>query len=230
MKAHIAVLAALGLLAGGSAWAADEGAEWIRVVHRQFPISFEIPAQTSLQSGTVFTLASARADDRAEIEVDLFGIRPLPRQLAAIQLAFFWVTEEYLGASRDSLADLRVEIGQPGTVESFLRSVFYGPRGTRDVELRDVGLDFVDGLPARRVSLLRSIAVGTENERTVTGAALVAPVSGSSSLVIIARFHEESTREERDVVFPRVIHSLKIGGSPGRGALQSRALGDDERD
>ena len=120
----------------------DREPEWIHVSHDQFPLSFDITREHSLQRVGVFSMARARSDSDRVIEVDLFGLHPLPHRLAAVQVAFFWVMDRYKGADEQSLAGLHARIQDSETVESFLRAVFYS---RMEVELRDRGARFVDG-------------------------------------------------------------------------------------
>ena len=196
----------------------DREPEWIHVSHDQFPLSFDITREHSLQRVGVFSMARARSDSDRVIEVDLFGLHPLPHRLAAVLVAFFWVMDRYKGADEQSLAGLHARIQDSETVESFLRAVFYS---RMEVELRDRGARFVDGHRGRRISVSRTVARGTSDERVIRGEAVLVAVSPREALVIVGRFDEQATPAERERFFPHVLDSVRIGVT-GEGALHAR--------
>ena len=204
------------LLLGTGAIAADS--EWIRVSHRQFPVSFDLPADASVQRGGVFSLARPRAREGRLIEVDLFGLRSLPGRLSALQFTFFWITDGYRGVQREDLAELHGRVSDAKVTESFLRKALYRQL---DVTLQDDGRSFVDGHLARRLRVRRTVAPGTKDERAIEGAIVLVSVSRSAALCAIARFDPRSTSEER-ALFPRIIDSLQIGEQVDGGSLQAR--------
>ena len=203
------------LLLGAAAIAADS--EWIRVSHRQFPVSFDLPAEASVQRVGIFSLARPRAREGRLIEVDIFGLRPLPGRLSALQFTFFWITDGYRGVEREDLAELSSRLSDAEVTESFLRKALYQQL---DVKLEDGGRSFVDGHLARRMRVRRTVAHGTKDERVIEGAIVLIPVSPSETLCAIARFDERSTAEEQ-ALFPRVVDSLQIGESDQGGSLQA---------
>jgi hypothetical protein len=202
--------------------APSEDVVWMRVLHRQFPIAFDVPEETSVQRVGVFGLGRPRTDERELIEVDIFGLRDLPLNLAAVQFGFFWITEEYAGADASSLPRLRAEIEQGSTSVEFLRDVFYR---NMDVRMRDAGRHYVDGKAGRRIEVERLIARGTRDERSVRGQVVLVPLSESTALAVIARFDETATSEEVSGLFPRVLDSVRIGSSDRPGSLQTRIDG-----
>ena len=209
------LLACCVLLTG----AAPPDLEWIRVRHSQFPIWFELPAETTVQRVAVFGLGNARNTEGRQIEVDIFGLRPLPGRLAAVQFGFFWITQKYEGAKDAGQPTLAEHIGEPEAVEAFLRAVFHR---RMDVRFEDHGTRFVDGHRARRTSLFRTIARGTSDERVVEGEAALVPVSASETLALIVRYDGAATRAERRGVFPRLLDSVQIGEQSEGGSRQAR--------
>ena len=219
LRAGAAALAvSLGLLAPAPTGAE---AEWIHVRHRQFPLAFDVPAETSLQRLGVFTLARVHRDDGRKVEVDFFGIRSLPRGRSAVQFGFYWVTAHYRGVDAERLARLRRDIGRPEAAAGFLREVFLAEL---DVALDDRGRAFVDGHRGRRIALERTVARGTPDERRIQGDLYLVPVAADATLVAIARFDEEATPGERAGLFSRVIDSVEIGLA-GSGSRQARLGG-----
>ena len=213
----------LALLACGALLGAvPSDLEWVRVRHRQFPVSFELPAATTVQRVAVFGLGRARGTDGRQIEVDIFGVRPLPGRLAAVQFGFFWITGQYEGAQAAGQATLPQRIHEPETVETFLSAVFYRHM---EVRLEDRGLRFVDGHKGRSIALFRTLARGTRDERVIEGEAALVPVSASETLAVIVRYDGEATDAERHGVFPRLLDSVQIGGQHKGGSLQARLGG-----
>ena len=167
-----------------------------------------------MRPATLFSLARPRSDDRAWIDVTLFGVRLLEDRAAtvqAVQFGFFWITDEFQGVDARSLAELFGAIDDASRVESFLRGAFYA----RDrVEIEDLGGEFIDRYPARRVAVARTVAAGTRDERRVRGEAVVVPMTRRAALALIVRFDERSTDEERRGIFPRVFRSVRLLDSP----------------
>ena len=188
--------------------------EWIRVAHPDLPLTFEVPEETYVRQVSVFSLAQPRSDDHRRIDVTLFGVRLLADRAAtlqAVQFGFFWVTEEFLGVESETLETLRDEIDAGAGAADFLRRTFYAGQ---DVEIEDLGGEFVDAYPARRLSVSRTVARGTRDERRVRGEAIVVPFSARAALTLIARYDEVSTPSERIHLFPRVFRSVRLGRTP----------------
>lgn len=208
-------LSALALLAcsSGGETVRDE-TPWVRIAHPEFPLTFEVPEETSVRPATLFSLARPRSDDRARIDVTLFGVRLLEDRAAtvqAVQFGFFWVTDEFQGVDGSSLTELLGAIDDGTRVESFLRGAFYA----RDqVEIEDLGGEFIDRYPARRMALARTVAASTRDERQVRGEAIVVPMTRRTALALIVRFDERSTDDERGRIFPRVFRSVRFLDSP----------------
>jgi hypothetical protein len=196
----------------------DPGVEWIHVSHREFPLSFDLPAAATFQRAGDFSLARARTDAKERVQVDIFGVRPLPRRLAAVQFGFYWVTADYDGVDADTMRQVQGSIGQPVMVASFLRSVFFQ---RMDVRLEDRGRRFIDGHLARHTAAFLTVAAGTPDERTIEGEIVLVPISKQTALVAIVRFDPEATDDERTLFFPHVLDSLRIGES-GEGSRQTR--------
>jgi len=213
--ASLTICAALILGAAVTA-ATTADSEWVRVSHRQFPVSFDLPAEASVQRVGIFSLARPRAREGGLIEVDIFGLRPLPGRLSALQFTFFWITDDYRGVEREDLALLNGRVSDATVTEAFLRKALYDQL---DVTLEDDGRTFVDGHLGRRLRVQRTVAAGTKDERAIQGSIVLISVSPSEVLCAIARFDDRSTSEER-ALFPRVIDSLQIGEVEG-GSLQA---------
>ncbi len=196
------------ILALGAMLLLDTVEPWVSVVHRQFPLSFEVPENTSLRRISVFTLARPRTNDLRRIEVDVFGLRPLPGNAAAVQVGFFWVTDDYRGAEAETFEKLATGIRRAGPTAAFLNSVFF--RGL-EVEHIDRGTDLAASRPARRVAIARRVATGTTQERRIDGEVFVVPIDQRSALVVVAHFAPGATPAEREKSFPRLLRSVRIG-------------------
>jgi hypothetical protein len=208
-----AVLLLLVLVVAASAWAEedDPGGPWQRVQHPALPIWFDAPPGTTYQSAAVFSLANPWLDARGRPDFWLFGVRTVSDEghaYKALELAFVWLTEAFAGVEADTLGALPERLGDADAVHALLRAALYTGR---DVELRDLGRDFVGARPARRFGVTVSIARGTRDERSVAGEGALIPVSASAALAVIARFDAEATAEERERMFPRILRSVRIG-------------------
>lgn len=188
-------------------------ADWVRVEHPEYPFSLELPEETAVYRTGKFSLGWPRSRGRERMEFTLFGIRPIPGPRVAyhaLQIAFFWITDDAEGADAATLRTLARRTPEAHQVERFLRAVFYSGMS---VELTDRGSDRVSGHPARRTAVTWQAAGGTPDERPIEGEVILVPVSPLAALVVIARFDAAATSQERNEVFRRILRSVRLRGA-----------------
>jgi hypothetical protein len=177
------------------------------------PIRFALPPETRFWVAPRFSLAPIRSRDGRREDVLVFGVRPVgegPAFRHAVEISFLWITPRIRGADAERLSALHRGIANARSAERFLATVFYFDRP--HVTLREGGLLPVGSRDARRVFVDWRTLVGTPHERRVAGEAVVLPVHPAAVLVVLGRFDEAATREEREIVFPGIVRSIRLQG------------------
>ncbi len=190
----------------------DEPPEgWIRLSHPVHPITFEIPREMRVLVAPAASIGRLKARDGTRNDVLLFVHRPMgeyPRLRHALEVVFLWVTRRAEGVDRDRLAGLWRDLREPEAASAFVREVLYPE--IPYVDLTDEGALRVAGHRARRVAISRRTLPGTPHEREVHGEAVVVQIHPAAALVVLGRFHEEATMEERDVLFSGIVRSVRL--------------------
>ena len=207
----VALLLAIGGpgVSGSSAGEPPEG--WIRVSHPVHPLTFEIPREMRLLVAPAAGLGRVRARNGTRHDVLLFVLRPMgefPRLRHALEVVFLWVTREARGTDRERLAGLGGGLAEVEAAAEFVREVLY--REVPHVSLVDRGPLRVAGQRARRVAVARRTLVGTPHEHRIEGEAVVVEIHPAAALIVLGRFGEEATIEERQIVFPGIVRSIRL--------------------
>lgn len=220
----VASLAALALVGGSLA---ETAGSWTRIQHPEFPVTLDLPSDASFQDVRAFSLGSPRRRDGRPVRITLFGIHPLDEdrlRYNALEIALFWLTTQTAAVEEADLRALPRNLHDARRTETLLRAVLH--RGSARVRLEDRGFELIDGAPARRAKLSRVTAPGTRDERTLRGAVFLIAPSGRSALAVVVRFDEQATEHEREVLLPRIVRSIRFGGSddaPLETLLRSRS-------
>ncbi|MFQ5697508.1 MAG: hypothetical protein ACE5IL_04395 [Myxococcota bacterium] len=194
---------------------------WARVRHPTLPVTLDLPDGASYRQVRSFPLGSPRGRGGRRWEFTLFGVRSLDEagvRYHALEVALFRIGASTRGIEAAELARLSAHIRDPVAVESLLRRVLYA--SSPAVHLRDLGLEFVDGLAARRFEVDRIVARGTAAERPIEGEVVLIPLDRSSAMIVSARFDPKATPRERKVLFLRILRSIRLDAHPG-GDLQA---------
>jgi hypothetical protein len=216
-----AVLVASCVVAGGCFW--DEssvffipdlwvGAEppskvWRRIRHPQLPVSFELPENyaTPIDPQTLWLVKPEPLDAPNET-VETWGIRPVTRGLVnhAIELMFVVITE------RDRFDPALVrQLSQPRPASEALLDFFRAalePKRHRVLELSEPRPWALASCSAARLRV-RWIP---PSAYTHVHEILVAPVPGMGVLVADATVFERASDEERNVIAPRILDSVRV--------------------
>lgn len=190
---------------------------WVRIRHPQLPLSLELPNRTAIEQVRRFPLAPMLLRDGRRPVITLFGIRPAgsePDGAHSAEIAVLWLTPAFEGVEPAWLAALSERIKDPAYVARGLRQALY--RRIPKVILADAGDDFVDGRPARRLSVSRRLRVKPGYPVQIPGKIVVVPVRPDAALVIVAQFDRASGPAERADLLDRVAGSLELGawGTP----------------
>jgi hypothetical protein len=113
-------------------------------------------------------------------------------------------------ADAAQLSALQRDIDHARSAERFLSSVFYPDRP--HVTLREGELLRVGNRAARQVLIDWRTLAGTRHERRLRAEAVVLPVHPAAVLVVLGRFEESATTEERETLFPRIVRSIRLQG------------------
>jgi hypothetical protein len=163
------------------------------------------------------------------LEVLKFGIRGVSfgdGVLYALEVAFFRVTAANVGVEERQLGLLHSHIERPEVAQELFRRAFLdhlAPSGVPNARFRDLGAATIDGRPARGFHGERRVSWRVEAGRIVPCEdcaygdyeIYVVPLDARAALVVWARFLAE-TPEERRVVFPRILRSIRIESAPER--------------
>jgi hypothetical protein len=227
MRALRIAVASLAALALAAVSLAETRESWTRIQHPEIPVTLDLPDDASFQDVRAFSLGSPRRRDGRPVRITLFGIRPLDEnrlRYNALEVALFWLTPQTAAVEEADLHALPRNLHDARRTEAFLRAVLH--RGSSRTRFEDRGFELIDGAPARRATLSRVTAPGTRDERTIEGAVFLIAPSGSSALAVVVRFDEQATEHEREVLLPRIVHSIRFGDSdeaPLETRLRSRS-------
>jgi hypothetical protein len=191
---------------------ADTPDGWARIQHPEMPVTMDLPEDASYQDVRSFSLGAPSRKDRKPQRVTLFGIRALDEnelRFHAVEIAMFWLTDAVRGVEAEDLRSMPRSLHDAEATERFLRRVLY--RLPARVEFEDQGLELIDGVPARRAALSRVTAPGTPDQRTVEGSVFLIAPSLDAALAVVVRFDPQSTRLERETMFPNIMRSIRFG-------------------
>jgi hypothetical protein len=190
---------------------------WIRARHPELPIRFEIPENTKRKE--VFpALGNVRPHEGQPPRTHVFGIRSFgASKFYAVEMSFFAVTGGEVGADARLLTRLAGGIEDPAIAEEFYQQVFLDHLRVHNVRFRDLGPTSIDGRPARNLHAERRVNWQWQNGEIIhcddcpleDHEIYVAPFSSRFVLVILVTFHG-ATADEREVIVPRIIRSVRI--------------------
>lgn len=194
---------------------------WARIQHPALPVTLDMPADAATRQVRSFPLGSPRGRGGRRQEFTLFGIRSLDKaglRYRALEVALFSIDAGTHGIEASELVRLAGRIRDVAAIESLVLHLLYETR--ERVELRDLGLEFIDGLPGRRFAVERLVAPGTPDERHISGEIVLLPLDRTSAMIVMARFDPKATPRERKALFLRILRSIRLDDRPS-GALDA---------
>lgn len=136
-----------------------------------------------------------------------FFVRPLKMldgPVAAIQLSFIWMEEKWGPLTVEDMSTLAetLESGD-ATIDLMWRRMF---NSMDQFKISDLGSARIDRLAARHVSYVVEGAYPRDYAHEV----YLASVSPFEALCVEAEIDPEATEDERSVVLPRIIRSIRL--------------------
>lgn len=186
---------------------------WVRLQHPYVPVFFDAPSTMHLRPELLYwgngRLVQKNGIGERFVE---YGMRTVYRNpnVSAIEIKFAWLDERHAIAPPMTLEKLYRHIYDANQVIDFYIATFHTPDGREPVHnfYRDVGPIVIDGRAARYIQHFWP----PEPERTLSSIYLV-PLDPQNALVIKVHF-VQATDEERNIIAPQIINSIKIDFPP----------------
>jgi len=200
-------------------WTEPVSERWVPVVHRSLPLAFELPDNAVHEPDYSFGgPCPLSGRDERWIREDEWGLRLLYRGAEysgyAVQVEARRLTDQYQNLTREAIDQLARNIESPGSALAFYHAVYVGSMGCANIRLEARGPVQISGLPAQRLRVYQHAqepkrSIDTPEPPMVYDVTLV-PRAPSEVFVITAGLDPESTREEREQIYPRILSSMRF--------------------